>query len=278
MKIRLDCPTCRHWSKTNPHKEYIPSLITISNTEKNVSRVDCHKHYNIVYFTNYKYDLLFESGLKAINDKYYREAVANFAASLERFYEYILQIITFELDDDLKKSSWKYISNQSERQLGAYYYLFLKEFKIQPITLSNKMIEFRNKVIHKGFFPDEFEVYNYLKETLNVINQNIAIILELKNNAIEKYHIQFVENIRKEALDELEKYTYEISKNKEIVAKELKSKNITELTVPIYLGKVVQRIFERNIPTFLYNKGIFQMRSEEDIGIYIKKLEYNTID
>lgn len=118
------------------------------------------------------FEILFDIGAYAITDGYYREAVSSFTASLERFYEFYAKVISLKygVSDESHESSWKHVSKQSERQLGAYIFLYTLENKTSPELLSNKSIEFRNNVIHKGKIPSKDEAIKYGNSILNLVN------------------------------------------------------------------------------------------------------------
>lgn len=67
-----------------------------------------------------RFSLLYDFGIAALLDGYYREAVSSFAASLERLHEFCIRVIcrkngvTFES----MELGWRHIASQSERQLG----------------------------------------------------------------------------------------------------------------------------------------------------------------
>jgi hypothetical protein len=65
------------------------------------------------------------------------------------------------LADDVIRKSWKLISSQSERQLGAYIFVFAATFRDVAPTLSNQMTELRNNVIHKGILPEKHEAVEF---------------------------------------------------------------------------------------------------------------------
>jgi hypothetical protein len=100
----------------------------------------------------------------AMEDGYSREAVANFASSIERMYEFYIRVICkrHEMDGSMAASTWKLVANQSERQLGAFYFLFLLGTKTSPPAAP--MVEFRNKVIHKGYIPSRAEALEYARK------------------------------------------------------------------------------------------------------------------
>ena len=87
--------------------------------------------------------------------------VAGIVASLERFLEFYSVILTKQgVSSEEMEKNWKLVSNQSERQLGAFFFIYLIENETS-IHLSNKHVSFRNKVIHKAYIPTYQEVMNY---------------------------------------------------------------------------------------------------------------------
>lgn len=139
--------------------------------------VTCSKgHTDTVALQEQKFEILFEIGAHAILEGYYREAVSSFTASLERFYEFYIKIISLKhnISEQQFNGSWQKIERQSERQLGAFIFAYTLENKNIPPLLSNKNREFRNKVIHKGKIPYKKEAIQYG----NSILQSIRPILQ----------------------------------------------------------------------------------------------------
>ena len=177
MKIRIECNKCQ--------LEGTPHLKTYSYHElsdNGLYKICCDVgHESIVFIQNHKFDILFESGILALIDGYSREAVSSIASSLERFYEFYLKVICLKRGVYYDKiiASWKKIAPQSERQFGAYIFVYLLENKNCPKTLSDKFVKFRNKVIHKGYIPSDDEVIKYAKNVGEIISSEY---LKLENN------------------------------------------------------------------------------------------------
>lgn len=115
-------------------------------------------HKNILVIINHKFDLLFQSGIQAIIDGYYRESVFNFATSLERFYEYIIKIIILCSDSNKTLNDFnkyfKPFKNSSERQIGAFYILYSQVIKGPPKQIDqDNFTKIRNSVVHNGYIP-----------------------------------------------------------------------------------------------------------------------------
>ncbi|MEO6563833.1 MAG: hypothetical protein ABIN99_12445 [Nitrosospira sp.] len=135
-------------------------------------------HEKIVVLQQQKFEVLFEIGAHAIIDGYYREAVSSFTSSLERFYEFALRVF-FEnsLGSELLfESCWKTVVSQSERQLGAFIFLWALKFNEAPGLLSDSQTKFRNDVIHKGKIPTREEAIKYGNSVLDVLRPKILMI------------------------------------------------------------------------------------------------------
>jgi hypothetical protein len=136
-------------------------------------------HITTTILQEQKFEVLFEMGANTIIDGYNPAAVSSFAASLERFGEFYIKVISLKHGVAEKEfnDSWKYISNQSERQLGAFIFLYTIENKKLPTLLSNTQIKFRNKVIHKGYIPEKKEAIDFGNAVLQIIR---PILQDLK--------------------------------------------------------------------------------------------------
>ena len=186
MKIRFRCMECTEESFGNLN-------IGIHYNESPQDFLDdylydftCKNgHENHVALSNHKYELLFDSGICALDDGYYREAVADFAASLERFYEFCIRMIlisTTENGIENFNNLWKEMYRQSERQYGAFVALYTSFMGKAPETLKN--VDFRNNIIHKGEFPSKEKTLEYAK-----------YVSERIKNIYMKYFLHYILNI-----------------------------------------------------------------------------------
>lgn len=73
--------------------------------------------------------------------------------------------------EEIKKlnKTWKIIDNQSERQYGAFLFLYFSIFKNEPLCMKNKDINLRNKVVHKGYIANKDEAINYADSVAELI-------------------------------------------------------------------------------------------------------------
>lgn len=149
--------------------------------------VTCPKgHASITILQEQKFELLFDIGAYALIDGYYREAVSSFTSSLERFYEFFVVSVLFEngIGESVLTSAWKDVVNQSERQLGAFIFLYVREFKNMPALLSKKSIAFRNDVIHKGKIPSRARALEYGTEILGLIRPQLRELKQKFPNGV----------------------------------------------------------------------------------------------
>lgn len=145
-------------------------------------------HRSVTIIQEAKYEVLFEIGANAIIDGYYREGVASFAAALERFYEFAATVI---LEDakaqrDIVLASWKLVSTSSERQLGAFIFLWLSRFNEAPSVLRPRSVEFRNDVVHKGKIPSREEAIAFGDAVLEVILPKLRRMRQELSESVHK--------------------------------------------------------------------------------------------
>jgi hypothetical protein len=176
MKIQLSCLDCSVQRTTQ-------GWLFADLRDDGLYDVRCQLgHRRIVGLGNLKFELLFESGALAILDGYNLEAVASFSAALERFLEFYITVVSLKYDVSIEQldQSWKLVSSQSERQLGAFLLLYLVENKRAASYIDQKKVEFRNKVIHKGYVPTQNEALDYGERVFNFVG---GIFKELKNTS-----------------------------------------------------------------------------------------------
>jgi hypothetical protein len=168
MRIRLICAEC--YEKSG--KPWFVETIR----EDGLYTGKCPAGHNLLLATQtLRHEMLFEIALNAIEDRYYREAVSSFAASVERFYEFAVRVIGHSrgVTQDQLDEAWRKVANHSERQLGAYIFLYFLEFGALPEMLSNKMTELRNEVVHKGLLPDKEQSLAFGSAAYEVIQRGV---------------------------------------------------------------------------------------------------------
>lgn len=152
-------------------------------------------HETTTVLQQQKFEVLFDIGAHAILDGYYREAVSSFTSSLERFYEFALRVLLEKASksDELFQSCWKKVASQSERQVGAFVFLWASNFGEPPELLSNTQVSFRNDVIHKGKIPTREEATRYGNSVLDVLRPKVLALKEHFSEEVLKvtyYHLR----------------------------------------------------------------------------------------
>ncbi|MEW6112066.1 MAG: hypothetical protein AB1664_08040 [Thermodesulfobacteriota bacterium] len=103
-----------------------------------------------------------------------RDALASFAASLERYYEFALRVICRQrsVEPENFNSTWGFISKQSERQFGGFIVAWLLETGQVYTAVSKSKIErmtkLRNEVVHRGKIPTDAECIGYGQYVLDI--------------------------------------------------------------------------------------------------------------
>jgi hypothetical protein len=153
-------------------------------------------HENAVATQTLRHEMLFEIGLNAIKDTYYRESISSFAASVERYYELAIRVICRhnKLADDVLQRSWKSVGSQSERQTGAYIFLYAATFSEVAPILPDKMTKLRNDVIHKGILPDKAQAVDFGEASYHVIQTGIQ---KLRATCLEDVNAELVATMRR---------------------------------------------------------------------------------
>ena len=186
MKLKFLCRQCLIENAPEEGGEFVMpfdanSVIELTNNY--CYEFTCRKgHKNKFFLAVPRYAILFDMGISAYLDGYYREAALDFAACYERFHEYCIYLLLWDGNlhqgDDLEKL-WKRMAQQSERQVGAFTALYYKHLKELPDPLPQNAVEFRNNVTHKGYFPSKEETYNYAFQVAKYVK---AIISRLTDN------------------------------------------------------------------------------------------------
>jgi hypothetical protein len=164
------CPTCAAAT------DGIGTWFVDTIREDGLYTGQCPKGHDLLIGTQtLPHEMLFEIAINAIFDGYNREAVSSFSASMERFFEFAIRVVANKhaVSLDAFDETWKEVSRQSERQMGAYIFLYLLEFGIGPRLLTNKMTALRNEVVHKGKLPTRKEALAFGCAVHEVIQESI---------------------------------------------------------------------------------------------------------
>lgn len=178
MIVRLFCPRCVQEATKRLPAAVVSTPVPVAElVDDGRYQVRCEAgHLATVILDNIKFELLYDLGLNALLDRYPREAVSSFAASLERFQEFYWRVVMADsgVPADAVGQAWKAIARQSERQLGAYVAAGLVLTEAPPPLLSaNRDVPFRNKVIHDGYVPTVDEATAFGDAVFGIINEGL---------------------------------------------------------------------------------------------------------
>lgn len=174
MKITIPCPVC---AKPGIDVYSIVSNLQVQND--GFYRFLCMNGHKVVcVIQDEKFEILFELAINAIYDGYYREAITCFSSSIEAYRKYFIQVILqgHGVEGAELGKAWKEVENLSERQLGAYFFIHTYALKRAPSITSKKLVELRNKVIHKGFIPEKEQALAFGEEVRLLMWEGIESI------------------------------------------------------------------------------------------------------
>lgn len=236
MKLRLTCMKCLQ-------ENGIPNLrsINVDINDTGIYQTKCDRGHDIAaVLQNLKFELLFDLGTLALIDGHTRESVSSLASSLERFLEFCIELISVsnEINREEYNCTWKYIRNSSERQLGAFYFLYLQHFNKSAEQIDSNWVGFRNSVIHKGKIPEYGDVLDYGEYILQYI---FSILKEFRENDED-----VIQNIISYKL---------IEKNKKI-----KTNNISTMHIPTTISVVSG---EKDYREKSFKKAIKEMKRKD---------------
>ncbi|GAA5532343.1 hypothetical protein [Deinococcus aluminii] len=172
MHFPTTCPACAHEVPV----EFADSAV------HDVICPACGARY-VVFVRKHKFEVLFDLGTRALMDGYAREAVASFAAALERFFEFYVRSFALEraagTEGDFTEAlaalegTWRHVASQSERQVGMLALAYLLREGRAPDFLTPGALgaDFRNRVIHRGYLPRREEVEAYAARVFALIDR-----------------------------------------------------------------------------------------------------------
>lgn len=168
MLIPVICPKCTTKEKMTP-QWYQDSLRDVADNGYYKTKCTCGFEF-LTIIQQQKFELLFQIGAYALKSGDPRGAVSSFASSLERCYEFIIRTILCHNDihEFLVAEIWKQVSSQSERQLGAFIFLYTQQVGMKPEMLHHKKVAFRNQVIHKGKIATRKEALDFGQAVLDI--------------------------------------------------------------------------------------------------------------
>lgn len=132
-------------------------------------------HLNAFSMQSEKFELFLIHGLTSYNNDQRMETIFKLNLALEEFHKFCIKIFLRKNNISFSNiaETYKKIVKRSEQINGAFYSLYLNAFDCVPDDFMERMSNFRNKLIHNGYFPTKSETDKYAKDVFNYIKQII---------------------------------------------------------------------------------------------------------
>ncbi|WP_066860637.1 hypothetical protein [Sphingobium sp. TCM1] len=182
MKLEFHCWKC---PKDAPGRR-----ITAAFSEQGYYSFRCaHGHVHDIVTGTMLFELLAETGMQAIVDGYFRDAIASFMASYERTLQFYIDVVSRakDIDPATADATWKHVSSQSERQLGMYIGLYQLENNAVPPLLAQKHVNLRNRVVHQGYLPSEEDAVLFAQAVVDLLQPLLNGLMQRYTAQIESF-------------------------------------------------------------------------------------------
>ena len=170
MRVIAACPQCI-LAQSKDGKQPRLNPITGELDDNGSIHVTCENgHYGIVVYDARRYEVLVKSAARAFLDGYTNEVVAVMSSALERAYEFYIRVScrAKNVSSEILEDAWKGVAVQSERQFGAFQFLYLLDH-YEPFRLDPLISEVRNKVVHRGKIVRENEALQFAESVFEII-------------------------------------------------------------------------------------------------------------
>jgi hypothetical protein len=174
---------CWRWPEGTPGRR-----VTEPFNDSAVYRFTCARnHVHEILLMQLRFEVLAETAMQALVDGYYRDAVASFAAALERIYQLYAELVCRSkgMDQAAIEAAWKLVARQSERQLGMFIGLYQIENGAPPPLLAQRHVTFRNNVIHQGILPSEDEAIVFAQGVVDLVQPLLNAMMPRYTKEIE---------------------------------------------------------------------------------------------
>ena len=166
MKIFAMCMECQ---KEPAPPSFEP--IVADYYEEATATIRCSKgHTFALILQSQKFEILLESAANALIEGYTLEASSSLSSAYERFIEFALKVLCKKSGIELTEveKTFNQVSRQSERQMGGFLFMYLSIIGV-TYKINDQVVQFRNKVIHKGYIPTPSEVEEFAEKIYSEI-------------------------------------------------------------------------------------------------------------
>lgn len=216
MRIQIQCRQCFEAGLLADTGKKVPYIPTYSHWNYPVVQIDKWPYFEMECPNGHKhrytmsselFEVLFQQATYCLQDGYYREAIGTYHASLERLFEYCIEILCYHTGiTEGYQQIWKQVKKQSERQLGAFYFIWYTTLGELPDFLNENKVRLRNDVVHNGKLATEQEAQEYGAYVFEYIRKTISKLKFLLGDDLRKYemirHYRICEGDLKKALSD----------------------------------------------------------------------------
>lgn len=188
--VKVPCPCM--WCQTK-FEQPCGHIVWESPTEKNAIEVVCPHSTRVTFVVNqgFRFELWAEEALVKYYEGDFALSVSSMFTALERFNEIFIKwsLLRSGVGKSQIEQFWKEVSNASVKQLGAVSFaraLELRRIDSElPSLPSNSDANFRNDVVHGGYFPSSAEAEKHLTRILTYIFGVLNVMKEDSENLDE---------------------------------------------------------------------------------------------
>jgi hypothetical protein len=200
IQLQLHLPACEKCVEEGKTSPPVTNSVAVPIVDGPTCEAKCDNgHIMLSFFQNRRFEILFEMGAIAIIDGYFREAVSDFTASIERFLEFYVRFSMWDrgVSEPVVSPTWKEVSNQSERQLGAFLFLYALDYNRPANYLDSKTVNFINSVIHKGYIPKMDETVEFGNKVLAYLRPKVHDLKTSRSKRLHDFLLgQYLEDLR----------------------------------------------------------------------------------
>lgn len=142
----------------------------------------CRGHELQFRVQGFTFEHLLSMAIEDFKHRDYRASVTNIAASMERFFAFVNDLLLREkgVDPEVRKLYFSFMTNRSERELAAFLTMYTMKFNCLPFTKSKfeDNAKFRNLVVHQGIIPNRKEAEKYCEYVVGLMQDVLAQVLE----------------------------------------------------------------------------------------------------
>ncbi len=197
MQILVPCIDCLNQGSFDQNLDMV---VLTYYSERSVTARCRNGHEITIVLRAQLFEILIESGANALLSGFTLEAAVSFATGLERLYEFAIKVFCehLQMPKSIYEEMFKHVTRQSERQLGAFLFLYAVVTK-SSYALDEKRITERNKFVHRGEIPSPLVAKSFCKKIFEEAGTLVDILNRQCFKSVQRVIADEVESRRKTA-------------------------------------------------------------------------------